>query len=60
MLITDKAGVEGTKTIVLDAISSKCPNLEHLAHTDRAANANWQFNGIALEGDVLRARIAQR
>jgi hypothetical protein len=60
VLVTDKAERGGrTKTVVLDPLSSKCPNSEH-AHAGRAGNMTWQFSGLALEGDVLRARIAQR
>jgi acyl-CoA synthetase (AMP-forming)/AMP-acid ligase II len=60
VLVTDKDDRGGRiKTVVLDPLSSKCSNSEH-AHTDRAADTNWQFNGITLGGQVLRARIAQR
>ena len=62
VLVTDKAGAAGdrTKIVVLDSLSSKCPNLEQPVHTDHAINASWQFNGVTVDGDVLRARIAQR
>jgi hypothetical protein len=60
VLVTDKSrDADGAKTIVLEPLSSKCSDLEH-AHTDRAATAKWQFNGITVEGGVLQARIAQR
>jgi acyl-CoA synthetase (AMP-forming)/AMP-acid ligase II len=60
LLVTDKAeSGSRVKTIVLDSLSAKCSNTEH-AYADPARNVRWQFNGIALEGEVLRARIAQR
>ena len=60
VLVTDKAENGGrVRTIVLDPLSSKCANSEQ-TYADRAGNARWQFNGLTLEVDVLRARIAQR
>jgi hypothetical protein len=60
LLVTDKAeSGSRIKSVVLDPLSSNSSNSEH-TYADRAAGATWRFNGIALEGDVLRARIAQR
>lgn len=60
VLVTDKAeSGDGMRTVVLDPSSPRCSNSEQV-RADRADNVTWQFDGIAIEGDVLRARIAQR
>jgi hypothetical protein len=60
VLVTDKAECgSAIRAVVLDPLSSRCSNMER-AHADRTGSVTWQFNGIALEGEVLRARIAQR
>jgi hypothetical protein len=60
VLVSDKAETSGeARTIVLDPLSSKCSGPEQM-HADRACKVTWQFNGIAIDDEVLRARIAQR
>jgi hypothetical protein len=60
VLVTDKSpDGDCTKAVVLAPLASKCSNLEQM-HSDRGVNTKWQFNGVAVEGDVLRARVTQR
>ena len=60
VLVTDKAeNGDHIRAVVLDPLSPRCPNSEQV-RADRADNVTLQFNGIAVEGDVLRARVAQR
>jgi len=61
VLVTDKAVGNGDRpmVVVLDAQATAVPMPER-AVADRGGNTTWLFNGIALEGEVLRARIAQR
>jgi acyl-CoA synthetase (AMP-forming)/AMP-acid ligase II len=60
VLVTDKSlDTDRAKTVVLAPLSSKSSDMEQ-AHPDRGARARWEFNGAAVEGDILRARVAKR